>query len=95
MIFNIESIEKEVGNYFDVGVETFYQKQGKHHEAKARHFLWFILHDCCGMSYPKIGKKYSCSRRAVIRYVSEMRFRVENLKQDILAYEYFKQTFDF
>lgn len=95
MDFDTESIEKEVGNYFDVDVETFYNKQGKHHEAKARHFLWFILHDCCGMSYPKIGRKYFRSRRAVIRYVSEMRFRVANLKGDIEAYKHFKETFDF
>lgn len=84
---SIEKVEQTVCSYFGVRRESLYEKQGKHIEARARHFLWYILHAHCGMSNAQIARKYIRSERATLRFRSDVKFLIENVSGERKIYE--------
>lgn len=88
--FDIERVEQVICDYFGVSRESLYKRQGTHREGKASHFLWYILHTDFGMSNPKIAKRYERSERGVLRFRSEIRFRVNNVNSDRDTYKEIK-----
>lgn len=88
---NISSIEDVIMDLFHVDRDGFYTRQGVKQVYTARHFLWLILHDDMGMSHKEIAVHYDRSRRMVAKFVSKMRFRVNNQRQDKAIYEELKK----
>ena len=88
---NISAIEDKVIEVFGVAREGFYTRQGVKQVYTARHYLWLILHDIYGMSHKEIAVHYDRSRRMVAKFVSKMRFRVENQREDRALYDELKK----
>lgn len=89
--FDIGKVEQAVCDYFEVSRESLYKRQGTHSEGRARHFLWYILHTDFGVSNPKIAKRYERSERAVLRFRSEIKFRVNTFNDDRDIYDGIKE----
>ena len=79
---SIERIEDIVSDVFGVKKEGFYTLRGQRTLSTARHMLWYILHEHMGMSNKQIADRYVRSKRKVIKYISEMKFRVVNQRND-------------
>lgn len=83
-------IEKELCEFFGVDKESIYARNAKRKVSNARHYLWFILHTHFGLSFLDIAKMYNRSRRKVIQYCMEIRFRVNNQREDKDVYDKIK-----
>lgn len=79
---SIERLEDIVGDVFGVDKKGFYTLRGQRTLSTARHMLWYILHEHMGMSNKEIADRYVRSKRKVIKYISEMKFRVVNQRND-------------
>lgn len=90
--FDIKQIEKVVCDFFDLSEESLLKRQGKHREAAAQHYLWYILHADFGVSNAVIAKRYLRSERAVTKYRSEVKFRIANVSGDRKVYEKIKES---
>lgn len=87
---NLIEIEKKICDFFEIGHEDLFSSSLKQRHANARHYLWFILHCHYGLSNQTIARRYKRARITVIQYITELKFRVEHQKEDILTYEKIK-----
>lgn len=92
MANDTQYIEQIVCDAFGVRLEDIYERNSTRRASSARHMLWLILHDIVGYSNLEIARKYRRSRRKVIKYISEMRFRVENQREDINIFKDIKAS---
>lgn len=92
MVNDIQHIEQIVCNAFGVLLEDIYERNSTRRASSARHMLWLILHDIFGYSNLEVAKRYGRSRRKVVKYISEMRFRVENQREDINVFKDIKNA---
>lgn len=92
MVNDIQHIEQIVCDSFGVRLEDIYERNSTRRVSSARHMLWLILHDILGYSNLEIARKYGRSRRKVIKYISEMRFRVENQREDVNTFKKIKAS---
>lgn len=88
---NISLVEDKAFDFFGVDRESIYARQGVRKVYTARHFLWLLLHDECGMSHREICKRYGRSKRMIEKSVSNTRFVVSNQRQDKERYERLKE----
>ena len=89
--FDIALVEKKVCGFFGICIEGVYDRNKERRHAEARHYLWLILHDHYGMSNREIADRYGRSRRKVIKFISELRFRTIHQKMDSELYEEIKK----
>ena len=88
---NISLLEDKVFDYLGVDRESIYAGQGVKKVYSARHLLWLLLHDECGMSHRTISRRYGRTKRMIEKAVSNTRFRVRNQRADMETYEELKK----
>lgn len=88
---DIVKIENEVCDFFGVSRKDLYSKDLKQSKANARHYLWFLLHCHHGLSNLALARRYGRARITIIQYISQIKFRIEHQKEDIVIYEQMKK----
>lgn len=88
---DITKIEKKICDFFGVSHEDLYSRDLKQDKANARHYLWFLLHCHYGISNLALARRYGRARITIIQYISQIKFRVEHQKEDIVTYEQIKK----
>lgn len=89
--FNIEEIERKVCDFFGVEHSEMFKRSIGRKESNARHYLWFVLHCHYGVSNGVLAKRYKKSRRMIIYYISEVKFRLANQSEDKEVYAMLKE----
>lgn len=91
---DIIELEKKLCDFFCVEYSRIFQKNVNRKESNARHYIWFILHCHYAFSNSFLAKRYSKSKRKIIYYISEVKFRVLNQRCDKDIYEALKKSFN-
>lgn len=88
---NITEVEDKVCDFFEISREDLYSRSLKQRHTNPRHYLWFILHCHYGMSNTAIARRYGKARVTVIQYITEIKFRILNQRDDKSLYEDIKK----
>lgn len=86
-----EEAEQIICKVFETERECIYDRHIRWDYFNPRHYLWFILHYHYGLSNLEIARQYGRSRRKVIQYISEIKFRISNQRADKEMFENIKQ----
>lgn len=90
--FDIRTVEDAVCDFFGVNLEDVYSRTKNRKVSCARHYLWYILHEDYGMSNAQIARRYGRIKRRIVEYISKIRFRVANQKEDSEIYRLIKES---
>lgn len=72
----------------DVSEEQLYKGKGTAAAYTARHYIYTLLHDCCGWSYRQIATCCGVSKRKVINATSKVRvLREIDERHKIIAHD--------
>lgn len=84
-------LEKGVCSFFGIDIKMLYEKYTTKDINIARSYIMYIAHYDYGISTNKLAMRYRRTRRNVFRFISNMKFYIENFKESRLEYTQIKK----
>lgn len=84
-------IEEKICAYFNVNTQDLFEKYTTKNVNNARSYILYILHYDYNVSVNKLATRYKRTRRNIHRFISNIKFYIENIKDSQFEYEQIKK----